>query len=218
MSLGWEIQCLKYIQHTYNIPCIQHTDRHGDYYIDWPVPEGRVRENTAISKMAIRGPTMSDVSNDCRPWSTWRRRRPLWNFWPQSQKTTCRTSSESATWTRAGHYQQGVRPFLLLFTWHFEVWTRGYSLSLSRILERSKWLGSDWVVGGGLLSPCPLLLQFYGKHLIFLVQWFSDFENVTIHTFQDGVKFSGFGVKLVTEHTVFCRKLNLLSQFGIFGG
>ena len=46
----------------------------------------------------------------------------------------------------------------------------GGSLSLSRILERSKWLGSDRVVGGGLLSPCPLLLQFYGKHLIFLVQ------------------------------------------------
>ena len=25
-------------------------------------------------------------------------------------------------------------------------------------------------------------------------------------------------VKLVTEHTVFCRKFNLLSQFCIFGG
>ena len=33
-----------------------------------------------------------------------------------------------------------------------------------------------------------------------------DLENVTIHTIQDGVQFSWFGVKFVTEHTVFCRK------------
>ena len=45
-----------------------------------------------------------------------------------------------------------------------------------------------------------------------------DLENVTIHTIQDGVTFSRVWVKLVTEHTVFCRKFNLLSQFCIFGG
>ena len=44
----------------------------------------------------------------------------------------------------------------------------------------------------------------------------ADLENVTVHTIRDGVKFSGFWVKLVAEHTVFCRKFNLLSQFGIF--
>ena len=45
-----------------------------------------------------------------------------------------------------------------------------------------------------------------------------DLENVTIHTIRDGVKFSGFGVKFVTKHRVFCRNFNLLSQFGILGG
>ena len=38
-------------------------------------------------------------------------------------------------------------------------------------------------------------------------------ENVTIHTILDGVKFSRVWVKLVTEHTVFCRKFYSLSEF-----
>ena len=47
-------------------------------------------------------------------------------------------------------------------------------------------------------------------------QWspvYPDLENVTIHTIRDGVKL--VWVKLVTEHTVFCPKFNLLSQFCI---
>ena len=49
-------------------------------------------------------------------------------------------------------------------------------------------------------------------------QWspvYPDLENVTIHTIRDGVKFNRVWVKLATEHTVFCPKLNLLSQFCI---
>ena len=38
----------------------------------------------------------------------------------------------------------------------------------------------------------------------------SRLENVTIHTIRDGVKFSGFWVKFVNKHTVFCHKFNLL--------
>ena len=41
---------------------------------------------------------------------------------------------------------------------------------------------------------------------------------VTIHTIRDGVKILGLKYFFLAEHTVFCCKFNLLSQFSIFWG
>ena len=63
-----------------------------------------------------------------------------------------------------------------------------------------------------------IFFSVFQLFLIFGATLQSDLENVTIHTIRDGVKFLEFWAKLRTERTVFCRKFNLLSQFGILWG
>ena len=64
---------------------------------------------------------------------------------------------------------------------------------------------SNNVLGRGCKCPCISSRR-------------SDLQNVTIHTIWDGVKFFRACVKFENEHTVYCRKFNLFSQFYIFWG
>ena len=106
---------------------------------------------------------------------------------------------------------EGVQPF---FGFFFSADEKNLTVNNNKKMRGpKKWPGTDHVTWGPIRGLKKKTAPD-GANILLP----SDLENVTIHTIQDSVKFSGCWVKLVTEHTVFCRKLNLLSQFGNFWG